>query len=207
MDSVTSSDEVSSTPSPSTSESVSPGTSRPILFVLSGPGGVGKGTVAKVLVEDVPNLWLSKSWTTRDPRPGEAADAYHFVTRGEFMEHIAVDGFFEWAEFLGNMYGTPIPDPPEGHDVLLEIDVQGARQVRERDREAVLLFLDAPSPEVQRERLVYRGDSPEKVQDRLVKAAEERDAGVELGAHIVINDQVEVTVRELHEIITAHRSL
>lgn len=179
---------------------------QPILFVLSGPGGVGKGTVAKVLVDVVPNLWLSKSWTTRDPRPGEAADAYHFVTRGEFLEHIEADRFFEWADFLGNMYGTPMPDPPDGHDVLLEIDVQGARSVRERDPDAVLLFLDAPSPEVQRERLVYRGDTPEKVQDRLVKAAEERDAGRELGAQIVINDDIDATVTELHALIDEHRA-
>lgn len=178
---------------------------KPILFVLSGPGGVGKGTVAKVLVDEVPNLWLSKSWTTRDPRPGEAADAYHFVTRGEFLEHVEADGFFEWADFLGNMYGTPIPAPPDGCDVLLEIDVQGARQVRERDPDAVLLFLDTPSPEIQRDRLVYRGDSPEKVQDRIVKAAEERDAGIELGAQIVINDVIDTTVDELHALIAEHR--
>lgn len=196
---VTTSESRSSTPSPEAS-------SGPLVFVLSGPGGVGKGTVAKVLVDVVPNLWLSKSWTTRDPRPGEAADAYHFVTRGEFVEHVEADGFFEWADFLGNMYGTPMPDPPEGNDVLLEIDVQGARSVRERDPDAVLLFLDAPSPEIQRERLVYRGDTPEKVQDRLTKAAEERDAGIELGAQIVINDTIDDTVAELHALIEQHRA-
>ena len=193
------------TSSDSTSSNASQADHGPILFVLSGPGGVGKGTVAKVLVDAVPDLWLSKSWTTRDPRPGEAADAYHFVTRGEFEEHIESGGFFEWAEFLGNMYGTPLPDAPDGNDVLLEIDVQGARQVRERDPDAVLLFLDAPSPEVQRERLVYRGDNEEKVQARLAKAAEERNAGLELGAQIVINDTVADTVEQLHTLITAHR--
>ena len=105
------------------------------------------------------------------------------------------------------MYGTPMPDPPPGCDVLLEIDVQGARSVRERDPDAVLLFLDAPSPEVQRERLVYRGDTPEKVQDRLAKAAEERDAGINLGAQIVINDEIDATVAELHALIDEHREL
>jgi len=199
--SVTTSESPSSKPSPEVAAR------EPIVFVLSGPGGVGKGTVAKVLVDVVPNLWLSKSWTTRDPRPGEAADAYHFVTRGEFVEHVEADGFFEWADFLGNMYGTPMPDPPPGCDVLLEIDVQGARSVRERDPDAVLLFLDAPSPEVQRERLVYRGDTPEKVQDRLTKAAEERDAGINLGAQIVINDEIDATVAELHALIDEHREL
>jgi len=198
--SVTTNASPSSTPLPESE------THEPLVFVLSGPGGVGKGTVAKVLVDVVPNLWLSKSWTTRDPRPGEAADAYHFVTRGEFLEHIEADGFFEWAEFLGNMYGTPMPDPPPGNDVLLEIDVQGARSVRDRDPNAVLLFLDAPSPDVQRERLVYRGDTPEKVQDRLAKAAEERDAGIELGAQIVINDEIDDTVAELHALIDEHRA-
>lgn len=177
-----------------------------LTFVLSGPGGVGKGTVARVLIDVVDNLWLSKSWTTRDPRPGETADAYHFVTRGEFIEHVESDGFVEWAEFLGNMYGTPVPAPPPGHDVLLEIDVQGARQVSERDGDAILIFLDAPSPEVQRERLVYRGDTDEKVQDRLTKAAEERDAGTELGAQIVINDVLDDTVVALAALIEQHRA-
>jgi len=173
-------------------------------FVLSGPGGVGKGTVVERLLHDVPRLWLSRSWTTRDRRPGEAVDAYNFVDRQTFKAHIEDDGFLEWVEFLDYLQGTPVPSPPEGSDVLLEIDVQGAAQIKAMDPGAVLIFLDAPSVEEQEARLRTRGDTEERVAQRLETAVAEREAAAELGCIVVINDDLESTVAELAGIIAAH---
>lgn len=154
------------------------------------------------LVEKYPELWLSRSWTTRRQRPGESDDAYVFVSRSEFEHRIAEGGFLEWAEFLGHLYGTPIPTAPEGATIILEIDVQGARQVLERVDDPLLIFLEAPSPEDQRARLEARGDPPDKVAARVAKAAEEASAGSELGAVVVVNRTVEETVEELYRIIS-----
>ncbi len=164
---------------------------------------MGKGTVVAALVQKYPELWLSRSWTTREQRPGEADDAYVFASRSDFEDRIAAGGFLEWAEFLGNLYGTPLPEAPEDADIILEIDVQGARQVLELIDDPILIFIEAPSPQAQRARLEARGDAPEKVAARVAKAAEEATAGIELGAQVVVNHTVEDTVEELHRIITA----
>jgi len=161
---------------------------------VSGPGGVGKSTVVKALVERYPELWLSRSWTTRERRPSESPDAYEFVSRQAFEERIAADGFLEYAEFLGNFYGTPSLEAHNGRDVILEIDVQGARQVIQKEPEATLIFLQAPSESEQQARLRRRGDPEEKVAQRVHKAAQEADAGRELGAQIITNFDIEETV-------------
>lgn len=178
----------------------------PLTFVISGPGGVGKGTVVERLMAEVPDLWLSRSWTTRDPRPGEAPDAYNFVTRDEFLAHVEDDGFLEWVEFLDYLQGTPVPTPPEGNVVLLEIDVQGAAQIKAMHPQSHLIFVDTPSVDEQERRLRSRGDTDERVAMRLEKAVLERAAAEELGCQIVINDDLAATVSELAQLIEAART-
>ncbi len=174
--------------------------------MISGPGGVGKGTVVRELVARDPNLWLSRSWTTRERRPSEAEDAYHFVTRDEFEARIAAGGFYEWADFLGQLMGTPVPDDlPPGVDLLLEIDVQGAEQVLAKEPEALFIFMDTPSRDEQASRLRARGDSYEQIERRLANADTERARGEKLGALIVINEEVDATVAELERLIAVSR--
>lgn len=177
----------------------------PGILVLIGPGGTGKGTIASRLLATDPNLWLSRSWTTRPQREGEDDDAYVFVDRPRFESHVAQDGFLEWAEFLGNLYGTPNPVPPEGRDVLLEIEVEGARQILDRHPSATVILLLPPSEEVQEERLRRRGDSEDHVQRRLEEGRSEVAQGRELAHHEVVNDDLEQAVGEIIGILEALR--
>jgi guanylate kinase len=172
---------------------------------VSGPGGVGKGTIVDRLVDQDPRLWLSRSWTTRAQRPGEADDAYVFVSRAAFKEAIDAGRFLEWAPFLDYLQGTPLPDPPEGSDIVLEIDVAGARQVVERFPDAVLLFIDAPSVDEQRRRLEARGDPPQTVERRIAHGMNERDAAADLGMRMIVNDDLDRAVAEIHDIIEKER--
>lgn len=154
-----------------------------------------------------PSLWLSRSWTTRPRRPGEAEDAYTFVGREEFLLRAKEGGFLEWATVLGEYYGTPLPDPPDGQDLVLEIDVQGAQQVLERcgrDR-VVCVLLVPPSREDQAARLRGRGDPEAQVQRRLALGEAELEAGRSFADAIVVNDDIDRAVEELAAIIERAR--
>ena len=178
-----------------------------LIIVISGPGGVGKGTIVDALMLRDPSLWLSKSWTTRERRPGESADAYHFTSAAEFEQRASENGFLEWTEFLGNYYGTPTPGSEvSGRDVVLEIEVDGARQVKKSYPEAVLIFVLPPSREEQERRLRERGDPGDKVMARLKKAELEEPVGRSLADHVVVNDDLEQTISELMSIIESERA-
>jgi guanylate kinase len=183
-----------------------PGHDAPLIFIVSGPGGVGKGTIVGLLVEQDPQLWLSRSWTTRERRPGEAADAYTFADRRTFEDRIEAGGFLEWTNFLGHYYGTPAPERAGPRDVVLEIEVDGATQVKRQRPDAVLIFVLPPSREEQQRRLRGRGDAEDKVEQRLQKALDEEPIGLAIADHVVVNDDLADTVREMMAIIERHRS-
>lgn len=172
---------------------------------MSGPGGVGKGTIVGALVDRHPEIWLSRSWTTRARRPDEAEDAYVFKDRASFDAHIDSGGFLEWVDFLDYRQGTPVPAAPDGCDVLFEIDVEGARAVSTVDPAALLIFVDSPTPEHQRARLTARGDAPERIEARMRKGEEERRVAAELGMHHIINNVVADAVDELEALIESYR--
>jgi guanylate kinase len=180
----------------------------PRVFVITGPSGVGKGTLIRRLRERMPELELSVSATTRAPRPGEEDGvAYHFLSPREFERRVTADQFIEHAMYSGNRYGTLRSDLERrldaGAAVVLEIEVQGARQVREAMPDAVQVFIAPPSTEALRARLLRRGtDSPEQVAERLRTAERELEARAEFG-HVVVNDRLEQATDELAEIVQA----
>ena len=176
-----------------------------MIIVVSGPGGVGKGTIVDALVDRDPLLWLSRSWTTRQRRPTEPEDSYVFTDTETFENRISSGGFLEWTEFLGNYYGSPSPEPDSEQDIVLEIEVDGAQQVKEVHPDALLLFVLPPSREEQERRLRGRGDPSDKVLARLKKAEVEEPIGRGLADHVVVNDDLEKTLDEMLAIIVSAR--
>jgi guanylate kinase len=176
------------------------------VFVITGPSGVGKGTLIRGLLERVPELELSVSATTRDPRPGERGGVeYHFLDADEFERRAQAGDFVEHADYSGRRYGTLRSELErrlaDGAPVVLEIEVQGARQVREALPDAVLVFIAPPSTEALRARLVGRGtDAGEQIEQRLRTAERELEARSEF-AHVVVNDRLEQATGELAAIV------
>jgi len=182
------------------------------VFVITGPSGVGKGTLIRELLKRLPDLELSISATTREPREGEVDGRdYHFLSREEFEERMRREDFLEYATYSGNSYGTLRTEVERrltaGHSVLLEIEVQGARQVRAAMRESIQVFIAPPDPAVLRERLDARGtDAPEAIDARLEVAEQELAAQNEF-AHSIVNDDLERAATELEGIVRAELGL
>jgi guanylate kinase len=178
----------------------------PKVFVITGPSGVGKGTLIRGLLARVPELELSVSATTRPPRPGEHDGVdYHFLSEEEFDRRLAAGEFIEHATYSGHRYGTLRSELDkrlrEGVPVVLEIEVQGARQVREALPDSVAVFIAPPSREALRARLLARGtDSPEQVDERMRTAGRELQAMGSF-AHVVVNDRLEEATEELERIV------
>ena len=177
-------------------------------FIISGPSGVGKSTVLSALLEKRPNVYFSVSATTRDPRPGELDGIhYHFMDVDSFRKWIAMDQFLEYAEYVGNFYGTPKRFVDEamdqGKDVILDIEVQGAIQVTSKRPDTVRIFIAPPSWAELERRLTERGtDSKDKIQKRLLRAKVEFQTAHTYD-YFVINDTVENAFKELDAIMTA----
>ena len=177
-----------------------------ILIVVSGFSGAGKGTIMKELTERYEGYALSVSATTRSPRPGEEdGKAYFFKSVEEFEQMIADGALIEYARYVSNYYGTPRSYVEEqlaaGHDVILEIEIQGALAVKEKFPDTLLLFVTPPSAEVLKNRLIGRGtETMDVIEHRLARALEEAE-GLEEYDYLVVNDVLEEAVREVHEII------
>lgn len=172
------------------------------LVVLSGPSGVGKTTVVRHLRESAPQLWVSVSATTRFPRPGESDGVnYLFVTDEQFDRLVGDDDLLEWAHYAGHRYGTPAGPVDavraSGKPVLLEIEIEGARQVRQRIPESTSVFLAPPSRDVLVARLTGRGTEPADVVERRLERADAELAAADEFDHVVVNDDIEQVVSRL----------
>lgn len=177
-----------------------------VLVVVSGFSGAGKGTIMKALLEKYDNYALSISATTRDPRPGEAdGREYFFMTDEQFEKMIAEDELIEHARYVNHYYGTPRryveSKMQEGKDVILEIEIQGARKVKEQYPDALLIFVVPPSAEELKNRLVHRGTETAEVIEKRLKRAREESDGMDSYEYILVNDQVDACVEKLHGLI------
>ncbi len=187
------------------------GRRRGLLFIVSAPSGAGKTTLCTMASSTMANIRYSTSFTTRAPREGEQDGVdYHFVDRREFQDMIDRNDFLEWAEVHGNMYGTSLSELEslleEGYDTLLDIDVQGANQIRERVESGTFIFVLPPSLDVCRERLLKReGDTIEDIGLRMENAKREMEE-VEHYDYIIINDNLDTASETFRSIIIAERS-
>ena len=181
-----------------------------ILFVVSGPSGVGKSTLCRHILQRIPEIRLSVSYTTRSPRSGETdGKEYRFIPESEFRAKIEEHAFAEWAEVYGQLYGTPwkeLEQEPGSHtDILLDIDVQGARNVMNSLQKAVTIFILPPSLEILRSRLANRGtDSPEEQKRRFEQSQEEMKSYSEY-QYTIRNETLDQAISELRAVITAER--
>lgn len=187
------------------------GERRGVLYVVSAASGTGKTTVVERLVQIVPDLSLSRSYTSRAARSGETDGVdYNFVTRARFEEMVAVDDFLEWADVFGNLYGTCAGDVERdlarGHDIVLVIDVQGARQVRARYAHTVGVFVLPPSYEVLEQRLRGRSKDPEDAMQRRLRTARNEVAAFAEYDYVIVNDELNACVERLRAIVLAERA-
>jgi guanylate kinase len=179
------------------------------LFIVSAPSGTGKTTLCRKLVSSIPNLHFSVSFTTRDPRPDEVNDTdYSFISRDVFQQMIDKKEFLEWAEVHGALYGTSKKKVDEllhkGIDVLLDIDTQGATQIRKTHQGGVFIFILPPSLQTLKERLEMRmTDSKEQVEERLKKAGSENKSYSQYD-YVIINDKLEIAFKQLEAIVISH---
>ncbi|WP_094510285.1 guanylate kinase [Synechococcus sp. MW101C3] len=176
------------------------------LTVITGPSGVGKGTLVAALRRRHPQIWLSVSATTRAPRSGEQdGEHYFFMSREQFEQQVAAEGLLEWAEFAGNLYGTPRAPVSEhlaqGQPVLLEIELEGARQVRRSFPQGFQVFIEPPSLEELERRIRGRGtDDDSAIERRLRRAREELAAAAEFDA-VVVNGDLDTAIGELEALL------
>jgi guanylate kinase len=189
----------------------SSGGRRGLLFVVSAPSGTGKTKVVEQLVREVPDLALSRSYTSRAIRAGEVDGIdYNFVTRTRFESMVAADAFLEWADVFGNLYGTCAEDAERelagGRDLVLVIDVQGARQVRQRCADTVGVFVMPPSFEVLEQRLRGRSKDSEAAMQRRLQTARDEVAAFTEYDYVVVNDELDACVDRLRSIVLAERA-
>ncbi|HEY0875451.1 MAG TPA: guanylate kinase [Vicinamibacterales bacterium] len=187
------------------------GERRGILFVVSAPSGTGKTTVVERLVQQLPDLALSRSYTSRPARPGEIDGVdYNFITRARFEAMVEADEFLEWADVFGNLYGTCATDVERelahGRDIVLVIDVQGARQVRMRYVNTVGVFVLPPSFEVLEQRLRGRSKDPEEAIQRRLRTARNEVAAFAEYDYVIVNDELDACVDRLRAIVLAERA-
>jgi guanylate kinase len=182
-----------------------------LLIVVTGPSAVGKGTICRALLQEAPDVRFSVSLTTRKPRPGEGDGVeYFFVSHDEFRARIDAGDVLEWAEVYGNLYGTPrsqvMMATDQGHDVLLDIDMNGARQVRERYADAISVFVVPPSMAELKKRMMARGtEEPEALQRRLNEAPHWIREGLNYD-YVIVNDSIPRAVARLKAIIVAEKA-